>query len=87
MLLFFSLDSQSFPERHGPFAAHHHPEEEPRGQSKGDGRLSRTEGGGGIILGNNYNSSSNDVEALCCFTFIDNLAKLVAAPSYYGGGN
>lgn len=36
-----------------------------RGQSKGDRKLSRTEGGDGIIIDNNYNGSRNGVGALC----------------------
>lgn len=65
-MLLFSLDLQSFPESHGLLTAHHHPEEERRGQSRGSWELRGTEGGGGIIIDSTYNSSGNGLGALCC---------------------
>ena len=49
-VLLFSLDSQSFSGSHGPLIAHLHPEEKPRGQSRGSRRLRETKGEGGILI-------------------------------------
>ena len=43
-VLLFSLDSQSFSGSRGPLTAHLHPEEKPRGQSRGSRRPRETEG-------------------------------------------
>lgn len=57
-------DSWSFPE--SAWTPCHHPptEQELWGQSRGDRKLSRTRGGGGIVIDSSYNSSRNGVGAL-----------------------
>ena len=49
-VLLFSLDSQSFSGSRGPLTAHLHPEEKPRGQSRGSRRPRETEGEGGLLI-------------------------------------
>ena len=75
---FSFLLTQSFSGSRGPLTAHLHPEERPRGQSRGSRKLSETEGEGGILIDNTCNSSGDGVGALCCVN-VYNLVRLVAA--------
>lgn len=62
-VLLFSLTHGLSQRVHGPLTTHPPTEQELWCQSRGDRKLSRTRGGGGIVIDSSYNSSRNGVGA------------------------